>query len=378
MAQCLDYLENPGIRQGYFAPTYPQIRDIFYSTMDEVAHWFGLRTAIRTGDKEVHVYSGRQYRGTTICRSMQDPGSIIGFKIGHAMVDELDTMPTAKARLAWNKILGRMRWEGVPNRVDVTTTPEGFKFTYETFAKDPEASYGMVQASTYDNEANLPDGYIDAMMEAYPAELRAAYLDGQFVNLTSGTVFYGFNRATCGTDVVEQQNEPLRIGMDFNIGTMAAAVYVVRDGAWHQVGELTGIFDTPAMIRTIQTRYEGHSIRVYPDATGKNRRSTNDGSKTEHSLLRDAGFSVYSHKGNPAVQGRILAANKAYQSGAVRVNIARCPETARCLEQLAYGKNSEPDKGSGFDHLTDAATYPIEFEMPIVRPAAQLNVRFAR
>ncbi|MGC8030373.1 terminase large subunit domain-containing protein, partial [Salmonella enterica] len=27
----------PGINQGYFAPTYPQIRDIFYPTMEEVA-----------------------------------------------------------------------------------------------------------------------------------------------------------------------------------------------------------------------------------------------------------------------------------------------------------------------------------------------------
>jgi hypothetical protein len=28
---------TPKINQGYFAPTYPQIRDIFYPTVEEVA-----------------------------------------------------------------------------------------------------------------------------------------------------------------------------------------------------------------------------------------------------------------------------------------------------------------------------------------------------
>jgi hypothetical protein len=31
----------PKINQGYFAPTYPQIRDIFYPTIEEVAFDWG-------------------------------------------------------------------------------------------------------------------------------------------------------------------------------------------------------------------------------------------------------------------------------------------------------------------------------------------------
>ncbi len=33
---CKGIWEHPGINQGYFAPTYPQIRDIFYPTVEEV------------------------------------------------------------------------------------------------------------------------------------------------------------------------------------------------------------------------------------------------------------------------------------------------------------------------------------------------------
>ena len=38
LAKCINYWRYPKINQGYFAPTYPQIRDIFYPTIEEVAH----------------------------------------------------------------------------------------------------------------------------------------------------------------------------------------------------------------------------------------------------------------------------------------------------------------------------------------------------
>src|SRR5690606_7885821 len=96
-ATCKHFWEFPKVNSGYFAPTYPQIRDIFYPTIEEVAHEWGLKVQVRTGDKEVHYYSGRKYRGTTICRSLDDPASVVGFKIGHALVDEFDLLPIDKA-----------------------------------------------------------------------------------------------------------------------------------------------------------------------------------------------------------------------------------------------------------------------------------------
>lgn len=84
---CKGIWEHPGINQGYFAPTYPQIRDIFYPTVEEVAADWGLNVKINEGNKEVHFYYGRQYRGTTICRSMEKPQTIVGFKIGNALVE---------------------------------------------------------------------------------------------------------------------------------------------------------------------------------------------------------------------------------------------------------------------------------------------------
>lgn len=235
---CKEIWEHPGINQGYFAPTYPQIRDIFYPTVEEVAADWGLNVKINEGNKEVHFYYGRQYRGTTICRSMEKPQTIVGFKIGNALVDELDILPKEKARTAWRKIIARMRYkiDGLRNGIDVTTTPEGFKFVYEQFVKavrektELASLYGLVQASTFDNEKNLPADYIPSLLESYPPELIKAYLRGQFTNLTSGTVYHQFDRKLNNCEEVEQPGEPIYIGMDFNVGKMAGIVHVLRLG----------------------------------------------------------------------------------------------------------------------------------------------------
>jgi hypothetical protein len=306
---------------------------------------------------------------------MQLPQTIVGFKVGNALVDEIDVMDTNKASLAWNKIIGRLRWEDAPNRVSVTTTPEGYKFVYQRFVMDQTANYGLVQASTYDNEANLPDGYIESLADTYNPELRAAYLNGQFVNLFSGTVFRSYERKKCGSRETIQPREPLRIGCDFNVTNVSAVIYVVRDGVWHAVGEMTGVYDTPDLIAAIKQKYPEHNIRIYPDASGGSRKTV-DASISDISLLQSAGFAVYAHKSNPLVKDRVIAANVAFDKGMVKVNELLCPEYSRCLEQLAYDANGAPDKKSNLDHLPDAGTYPIAFEMPVVKPAANVSIKF--
>jgi len=380
---CLDLLifagNNPKTRQGYFAPTYSDIKDIFFPTIEEAAHMMGYTVDIKIGNKEVHLYRGRLYYGTIICRSMDNPSSIVGFKIARALVDEIDILAKDKANLAWNKIVARLRLkiDGVENGISVTTTPEGFKFVYSKFAEEPTASYSMVQASTYENAEFLPDDYIETLIETYPDELINAYINGEFVNLTSGTVYNAYNRITHRSAETIQEKEPLRIGMDFNVTNMSAVVYVMRGKEWHAVDELKGIYDTPAMIDVIKERYPEHNIRIYPDASGKNRKSVN-ASTSDIALLEDAKLSVYANKANPYVKDRVMATNKAFSSGLLFINDTICPEYSRCMEQLAYDKNGEPDKSSNIDHLPDAGTYPIAFELPVVKPVANLNIKFAR
>jgi hypothetical protein len=364
------------------------IRDIFFPTMEEVADDWGLTVEIHESNKEVHFYSGGQYRSTVICRSMEDPGRIVGFKIGKALVDELDVMTKAKAEHAWRKIIARLRQNepGLLNGVSVTTTPEGFKFVYQQFVKairdKPELAslYGLVQASTYDNAKNLPADYISSLRASYPPQLIEAYIRGQFVNLTSGSVYPNFDRRLNHCDTQIQPGEPLQVGMDFNVLKMAAVVFVVRDGCPHAVGEFANVRDTPAMVQSLKSRYVDiavpHHLTIYPDASGQNTSSKN-ASESDLSILRQAGFSVKVNHSNPAVKDRLNSVNALILSDTgerrLKVNTNACPVWTESLEQQAYDKNGDPDKTTGHDHHNDAGGYRLVADWPIKRPTASVQ-----
>jgi len=382
----MHFWQWPGINQGYFAPTYPQIRDIFYPTMEEVAFGMGLRTKIKQADHEVEVYAGNKYRGTVICRSMEKPETIVGFKIGHGLVDELDVMPMVKAEKAWRKIIARMRYKvpGVLNGIDVTTTPEGFKFVYQQFVKavrdNPALAgmYGLIQASTYDNELNLPDDYIQSLFQSYPPQLIEAYLRGKFVNLASGNVYPDFDRILNHTSESIAENEPLRVGMDFNVHNMTACINVVRDDMPRTVAERVKVRDTPAMVKILKEDFadKGHHITVYPDASGGNT-SSKDASESDLSILRQAGFQVEVNPANPAVKDRVNAYNgmilNAQGQRRWKINTDLCPVTTEALEQQGWGKDGQPDKKTGHDHPNDANGYFIVKRYPIVKRIAQVQ-----
>lgn len=383
-AMCEHFLQWPRINQGYFAPTYPHIRDIFYPTIEEVAHAHGMQVRINESNKEVHFFRGRWNYGTAICRSMERPASIVGFKIGNALCDELDVLNRDKARTAWRKIIARMRYnvDGLRNGVDVTTTPEGFQFVHEQFVEGPRkdpalrALYGLIQASTFDNARNLPPDYIASLLKSYPTALISAYLNGLFVNLTQGTVYHAFNREKCKTFERIKPGEYLHIGMDFNVGKMAAITHAVRDGRPRALDEIIDVLDTPAMIEEIKRRYIGFEngrnaamILVYPDASGQNRKSQN-ASETDISLLQAAGFTVLVNASNPAVRDRILSMNRAFEDG-YYVNPETCPRYTEGLERQAYNDKGEPDKTSGFDHGNDAGGYFIVRQYPLTHTRVQ-------
>lgn len=377
IAMCQHFYQHPRINQGYFAPTYPHIRDIFFPTIEEVAFKMGLDVEIKEGNKEVHFYSGKKFRGTTICRSMEKAHTIVGFKIGHALIDEFDVLPFEKAETAWRKIIARMRYNvsGLKNGIDVTTTPEGFKYTHKLFVELPQEkpelkeNYGLIQASTYDNEMNLPDDYIPSLIESYPEELIQAYLKGQFVNLTAGTVYRNYDKDINNSNEYIKEKEPLYIGMDFNVSNMSAVICVKRECNIHAVDELIGVYDTPDMIRIIKERWQdhGHQIYVYPDASG-GARKTVDASISDLALLERAGFIIRARSANPPVKDRVISMNNAFEKCRLFINRTKCKDLSSCLLKLAYDKNGEPDKKSGFDHRPDALGYHVYYEMPVYKP----------
>lgn len=354
----------------YYLPTFPLVEDIALKRFPALCERKGWSYKTRGGTSPHIEFPGA---GRILFRSMSNPEAIVGYEVAHSICDELDTLPTEKAREVWNKIIARNRQQcAIPNTVGVATTPEGFRFVWERWVKNKAPGYVLFRAKTMDNAVNLPAEYIDNLRNSYPTNLLSAYLDGEFVNLTAGSVYPTFDRNLNATFERIKPGEALHIGLDFNVTKMAAVVHVVREGKPLALDELTDVFDTPAMIALIQKRYPGHSIFVYPDASGGNRKSQN-ASESDLSLLRQARFHVCVNPANPAVKDRVLSMNKIIESRAYRINPDTCPGFVEGLEKQAYNKHGEPDKTGGLDHSLDAAGYFITYKFPVVQRLATVH-----
>lgn len=369
ISACGDAAHSASALVGLYAPTYDLVRLITAPRIVAKLDEFGVPH--RWNKQENIVYTSWPRFGDFVLRTMDNPERIVGYETYRAHLDELDTLKADKAREVWNKIIARNRQrpEGIAdpfNRVSVYTTPEGFRFVYDRWKRTGGDGYEIIQAPTYSNPM-LPEGYIDNLRATYPEELIAAYIEGDFVNLTSGTVYRSYDRERCRSGEVIRSNEPLHIGQDFNVNAMASAVMVERPDGWHVVDELKGLRDTPHLVEVLRDRYEGHAIYIYPDASGGSRRSVN-ASESDIELLRQARFKVRAPKANPPVKDRVLSVNTALAKGRLWVNDAACPVTAEALEQQAYDRNGEPDKTTGHDHAADALGYPTHWLMPVVKP----------
>ncbi len=377
-----------------YEPEYGLIRDVVVPYLERWMSEFGITGKHNKQDHAIYTSSSRI--GDFVMKSMDNPSSIVGYESYRAHVDEIDTLPMAKAEEVWFKIMGRNRQRptGVPeeymkwsdkngrmecnNKISAYSTPEGYKFAYKMWVANKNKDFQYVQGRTEDNPM-LSEAYIEQLRASYPAQLIEAYMHGQFVNLTAGTVYNSYNRKLHNSTETIRPFEPLYIGCDFNVTNQAATIWVKRNGGaeWHAVDELTGMYDTPEMIRIIKERFadKGHLINMYPDASGKARHSSN-ASISDIALLKAAGFYVRARSKNPDVRDRVQATNSAFSKGRLFINTQKCPTVANCLEQQAYDKNGEPDKKSGFDHQNDATTYPIAYEMMINRPLYSVPIRW--
>lgn len=372
----LDSLEGgSGSLVAMYEPTYDLVRLILAPRMEEKLIDWGIRYKYNKSENIIYTSSGQV--GDFVLRTLDNPARIVGYESFRAKIDELDTLKADHAQEAFNKIIARNRQ--VPetyqrqsdkpmNTVSVFTTPEGFKFVYNKWAKNRAPGYEMIQASTLSNPF-LPDDYVQALRDSYPPQLIEAYIKGEFVNLTSGSVYTCYDRKANSSDREILPVDHLHIGMDFNVGKMSAIVHVKDKRTTTAVDEFMGLLDTPAMISAIKNRYPKHRVTIYPDSSGKNRKSSN-ASETDVSQLR-AAFNVIVSGRNPFVKDRIASvqAMLCNANGERRyfINEAKCPETAESLEQQVYNKQGEPDKSHDNDHPNDALGYFIHSQYPIIR-----------
>lgn len=340
-----------GIDCAYYLPTYQLIKQIAFPNFRRYLDLFKISYELNLSDKEIKTDYGK-----IIFRSLDNSDLIIGYEVGYSVVDEADVLNKDKMRDAFIKILGRNRQ--VENaQLDFVSTPEGFGFMYDFFVSEPAQknidNRKLIKAKSTDNPF-LPDTFIQELYNSYDEKRVDAYINGEFVNFRTGNV-YNFDRTLHHTDKVADDKSVLHIGMDFNITNMSAVVHIVENNKFYAVDEFTEVYDTYSMVERIRERYPKNYIIIYPDASGQNRHSSG---KTDVQILQQAGFKIKVGSKNPFVRDRVNEVNKQFRDGNYFVNLKKCSKLVEAFEQIGY-KGGEPDKTSGYDHVTDSAGYFI-------------------
>jgi len=372
--------QNIGYIGAILEPVAPLIRDIWITDFDQFLEHYEIPYSFRASPLPEYTLHFKEGDSKLLCRSFENYSRIIGLNLSHVLVDEIDTVSPSICDKAFPKILGRLR-AGNVRQFCAASTPEGFRWMYNTFGTDEakeRTDRQLIKMSTYDNKF-LPSDFIERMQSNYDPSMLRAYLMGDFINLQTGLVYDRFSREqNLITEKPEIQIEPLRIGIDFNIGNMNAVVGIVKDQKLLIFDEITKAHDTDALAQEIKARYPYNKIYIYPDASGGNR-STNS-SQTDIAILESYGFSNQSPRSNPPIRDRVssVQALLCNGKGETRLHIhASCRKLIESMELQSYNEKGEPDKESGYDHMADCLGYLIwrEFNPLFARAGRPTGIR---
>ena len=300
---------------------------------------------------------------------MHDPEQIKGYELTDALIDEFDVLSRKKQDTAWEKIIARVR-RVKGGTISIGTTPEGFRKTYEIFVE--KGTGNLYQADTRNNPY-LPDDYIEGLKDQYSGKLLEQYLKGRFVNLKGLLAYYGFDREKHTAELMK--NPPINcvhIGMDFNVDPMSAVL-----SYWN--GTQLCIFDevslpnsnTFQMTEYINRRFSKCKVVVYPDMTGKSRKTS--AKMSDIKILKKAGFQIKgSH--NSVHADSLNAVNKAFQDKKICID-KRCIILMGDFDKVITNEYRQIDKAdSSITHMSDAFRYLVERNFPFIKPKLKTGV----
>jgi len=358
------------------APTYSQVVDIYYPLL---AYQFGLESAAQKSSS----YTGTFQFSNGVTLKLWSADAIERMRgLGQFFVvcDEITTW-NSKFLPAWEGVIlptMTTRWPGDHGAL-IISTPRGYDdfhqvSTYEVL--DPRFKHFNF---TYKDSPILSAEEIERARKTLdPIQFAREYLAS--FEESGAQVFYCFDRNThCkhesfGLSPIEpDQSESVHISLDFNVGVQAGTSWLIRDNEVFGINEFHGAPNTELTAQTIRARYPHNKVLIYPDPSGKARKTSAAVGVTDFTILERYGFTVLAKNSHPPIVDSVAAVNGKLRNSngdsSVFIDPRHCPRTVKSLERTVWleGRSDSAiiDKRNGDEHFSDGTRYFFDYKFPI-------------
>jgi len=379
-------IENPNHSYFYAAPTYPQAKGIFWEGLLRDTYY--IRKSVNKSELTVILKNGTKIQ----VFGLQKADRLEGQPWNGGHITEAGTCVTKDI---WMENL-RPVFSDTKGFCILDGVPEGRNYYFDLALRcwpggmgEPIANEGAIGFNPENPEWIHYNWFSSDVLDA--SELEAAKRDmseklfkqeyeGAFIDY-AGLAYYNFSDDNVKPNKYNP-NYPVTIGMDFNVDPMTAVllhigynnqgdkvvyqfgeIYLPNSNTFQMVDEIKDILklDTPTKIRAVE---------INPDATGSH--SSSNATRSDISILRQAGFKVNARKTNPRQKDRINAVNNMFKSASGKVRYFVDPSCKKTIEDfhkvesLPDGKLDKSAEKAGLVHISDALGYSIYYNFPLL------------
>jgi len=347
----------------YVSPTYRMSKEIMWKQLKKLVKELRWDKYINETELTVVLVNNCQI---SLKGADKSADNLRGVGLNFLVLDEFADIPEE----AWTEVLRpTISDKHVNGKVLFVGTPKGYgNWSYDMFqrgqAGDPE--WKSWKFTTIEGGQVEPHEIEQAKKDLDARSFRQEY-EASFETY-AGVVYYNFDRAKNVRPVPIDQNAVIHIGMDFNIDPMSACLFYVKQGIATFFKEIV-IYssNTQEMIDEITRQYDPKKVIVYPDPASRQRK-TSAGGKTDLMLLQNAGFNVKAKPTHALVRDRINSVNSRlcnYEGKRFIYIDPSCKNLINSLMKQLYKEGTNIPEKNGYDHMTDALGYAIEYLFPI-------------
>lgn len=320
--------------------------------------------------------------GTIDLKTMEEPDKLVSANLSYCGIDEFDIVNTDKALLVYQKLLGRLRARE-DCQLFITTTPEGFKATYQIFVEQEErGSKKLIKGRTQDNKA-LPSSFIESLKDLYDEKQLLAYMSGEFVNMKYQSAYRFFDREKHLAKNRVDLNISLKVNLCFDFNVEPYCVAICQDTSVFNQEKEQNIIKHEKSIKVIDeiilkggksNSYDivaeiiaripkEANIELYGDASGNSHKTSAISTDWEIIIqglephFRSVEFAV--ERSNPPIEHRVNTLNYHLRKNHIEIS-PHCEFLINDLEQVSYKENGQFDTSNRMlTHISDAFGYYI-------------------